>query len=42
MEEPEPPPPELEADDEVCATQQAIPDFPVRCDPATLMCVLRE
>jgi hypothetical protein len=32
--------PELEADDELCKTQQQIPDFPVTCDPAFLMCVL--
>ena len=38
--EEEPPPPELEADDSLCETQQAIPDFPVTCDPVLLMCVL--
>jgi len=38
--EEEPPPPELEADDEICETQGAIPDVDVRCDPAILMCVL--
>jgi len=39
---PEPPAPELEADDEICETQGAIPDFPVRCDPSVLMCVLED
>jgi hypothetical protein len=39
--EPEPEPmPELEADDELCEDQNMIPDFPVTCDPALLMCVL--
>jgi hypothetical protein len=38
-EEPEPMP-ELEADDELCESQTMIPDFPVTCDPALLMCVL--
>jgi hypothetical protein len=42
VQEPEPPPAELEADDEICKTQGAIPDFPVRCDAATLMCVLED
>jgi hypothetical protein len=42
VEEPEPPAPELEADDEICETQGAIPDFPVRCDPDLLMCVLKD
>lgn len=39
VEEPEPTP-ELEADDDLCETQEAIPDFPVTCDPTLLMCVL--
>ena len=40
QEESEPPPPELEADDEICETQGAIPDFALSCDPTLLMCVL--
>ncbi len=38
----EPPPAELEADDEICESQGAIPDFHVTCDPTILMCVLDE
>ncbi|MDH5673877.1 MAG: hypothetical protein OEZ06_17095 [Myxococcales bacterium] len=40
VEEAEPPPPELEADDSICESQGVIPDFPVHCDPGLLMCVL--
>jgi hypothetical protein len=39
---PEPPPPELEADDDICETQGAIPDLALSCDPSILRCVLDE